>query len=375
MVLPFIRSDLVKFSAYNSCQGVSMVQTTNSIEIDKLDTNESSEDLPPQLQKKLLCTYQELIENNRYPDSSHKKLKSVIANYVNESAQLYRQTFSSKSISISNGSDELIRSILIASCLNGEGSILVAEPTFSMYGILAKTLGIPVVTVLRDEDNFAIDLQTATNAISSTKNPPIRVVFLVHPNSPTGNTLNNSEVDWLINLPENILVVIDEAYFEFSQTTLVSKLVKYPNWVVLRTFSKAFRLAAHRIGYCVANPKTISILEKVRLPYNIPSFSLAAALIAMDNHQLLLGSVLRTLTERDKLIQELRHNLALKVWDSRANFIFIKIQALNLDSKIINQKLRESGTLVREIHQGLRITVGTTEENERTLQRIQAVLS
>ena len=113
----------------------------------------------------------------------------------------------------------------------------------------------------------------------------------------------------------------------------------------------------------------------MRLPYNIPSFSLAAALIAMDNHQLLLGSVLRTLTERDKLIQELRHNLALKVWDSRANFIFIKIQALNLDSKIINQKLRESGTLVREINQGLRITVGTTEENERTLQRIQAVLS
>ncbi|WP_052312131.1 histidinol-phosphate transaminase, partial [Richelia intracellularis] len=340
-----------------------------------LDTNESSEDLPPQLQEKLLCTYQESIKNNRYPDSSHEKLKSSIANYVNESAELDRQTFSSKSISISNGSDELIRSILIASCVNGEGSILVAEPTFSMYGILAKTLGIPLVTIPRNEDNFAIDLQAATSAINNIKNPPIRAVFIVHPNSPTGNTLNNSEVDWLINLPENILVVIDEAYFEFSQTTLVSKLVQYPNWVVLRTFSKAFRLAAHRIGYCVANPKTISILEKVRLPYNIPSFSLAAALIAMENHKLLLGSVLQTLTERDKLIQELRLNIALKVWDSRANFIFIKTQALNLDVKTINLKLRESGTLVREIYQGLRITVGTPAENKRTLQRIKSILS
>ncbi|CCH67942.1 Histidinol-phosphate aminotransferase [Richelia intracellularis HH01] len=375
MVLPFIRSDLVKFIAYNPFQSGRIAQTTNLIQIDKLDTNESSEDFPPQLQEKLLCTYQESIKNNRYPDSSHEKLKSFIANYVNESAELDRQTFSSQSISISNGSDELIRSILIASCVNGEGSILVAEPTFSMYEILAKTLGIPIVTIPRNEDNFAIDLQAATSAIYNIKNPPIRTVFIVHPNSPTGNTLNNSEVDWLINLPENILVVIDEAYFEFSQTTLVSKLVQYPNWVVLRTFSKAFRLAAHRIGYCVANPKTISILEKVRLPYNIPSFSLAAALIAMENHKLLLGSVLQTLTERDKLIQELRLNIALKVWDSRANFIFIKTQALNLDVKTINLKLRESGTLVREIYQGLRITVGTPAENKRTLQRIKAILS
>ena len=138
-----------------------------------------------------------------------------------------------------NGSDELIRSLLIATCLGGEGSILVATPTFSMYGILARTLGINVVTVPRQE-NFALDLDLAQEAVSQTDSPPIRVVFMVHPNSPTGNALKMQELDWLKNLPDNILVVIDEAYFEFSQTSTVSEIAQRSNWIVMRTFSKAF---------------------------------------------------------------------------------------------------------------------------------------
>ena len=117
----------------------------------------------------------------------------------------------------------------------------------------------------------------------------MRVVFVVHPNSPTANCLTISELNWLQGLPLDILVVIDEAYFEFSQNTLVERLIKHPNWVILRTFSKAFRLAAMRVGYCVGHPQVISILEKVRLPYNLPSFSLAGALVALQNRQLLLS--------------------------------------------------------------------------------------
>jgi histidinol-phosphate aminotransferase len=374
MVLPFIRSDLAQFSAYKPHPGSDTAQPVESTQIDRLDTNESSEDLPPELQAKLVWTYQELIENNRYPDGGHEQLKNAIATYVNESAHLCSDTFTAANISVGNGSDELIRSLLIASCLAGEGSILVAEPTFSMYGILAKTLGIPVVTIPRDTDNFAMDLQAAENAITNTQNPPIRTVFVVHPNSPTGNTLTIAEVSWLKKLPENILVVIDEAYFEFSQTTLAGELSQHTNWVILRTFSKAFRLAAHRVGYCIAHPDAIAILEKVRLPYNLPSFSLAAALIAMENRQQLLASIPQTLAERSKLIQTLNQNPAIKVWDSVANFIFLQLQSPSLDIKTINQQLRISGTLVREINHGLRITIGTPAENSRTLQRIQAIL-
>ncbi|MFP3344810.1 aminotransferase class I/II-fold pyridoxal phosphate-dependent enzyme, partial [Halomonas sp. SIMBA_159] len=89
----------------------------------------------------------------------------------------------------------------------------------------------------------------------------VKVIFVVHPNSPTGNLLTNSEIDWLKNLPEDILVVIDEAYFEFSGHTLVTELPEHPNWAILRTFSKAFRLAAHRVGYCIAHPQVTQTLE------------------------------------------------------------------------------------------------------------------
>ena len=380
-MLPFIRSDLAQFNAYKPHPSSDTGEPIEkSIPIDRLDTNESAEDLPPQLKVELVQTYEKLIENNRYPDGGHGELKRAIASYVNESAHLSPSMFSSANISVGNGSDELIRSLLIASCLSGEGSILVAQPTFSMYGILARTLGVPVVNVPRDEKNFAIDLQAAQTAIETTQDPPIRAVFVVHPNSPTGNALTTAELAWLRSLPEQILVVIDEAYFEFSQTTIVSELTQYPNWVVLRTFSKAFRLAAHRIGYCIAHADAIAILEKVRLPYNLPSFSLAAALIAMKNRQLLLESVPQTLTERTKLIQALSQNQALQVWDSAANFIFLRLQphdwvSQSVDIKTIHQKLKTSGTLVREINNGLRITIGTAAENIRTLERIQAALA
>jgi histidinol-phosphate aminotransferase len=249
-----------------------------------------------------------------------------------------------------------------------------------MYGILAQTLGIPVVTVGRNEANFEIDLQAADKAIEQTQNPPIRVIFVVHPNSPTANALTTAELAWLRSLSDRVLVVIDEAYFEFSQTTLASELPQRPNWMIMRTFSKAFRLAAHRVGYCIAHPELITILEKVRLPYNLPSVSIAAALIALQNRQLLLKSIPQMLVERAKLIEALSQYPTLQVAESAANFIYLRLKPNALkqqDDYLINltQKLKTAGTLVRHISGGLRITVGTPEENLRTLSRLQTALT
>jgi histidinol-phosphate aminotransferase len=378
-MLPFIRSDLAKFSAYKPHPGSSTAEPVAS-QLDRLDTNESPYDLSPELKKKLAWEYQQRIETNRYPDGGHETLKNAIALYVNESANVAPSFFTAANISLGNGSDELIRSILIASCVGGEGSVLVATPTFSMYGILAQTLGIPVVTVGRNEANFEIDLQAADKAIEQTQNPPIRVIFVVHPNSPTANALTAAELAWLRSLSDHILVVIDEAYFEFSQTTLASELPQRLNWIIMRTFSKAFRLAAHRVGYCIAHPELITILEKVRLPYNLPSVSIAAALIALQNRQLLLKSIPETLVERAKLIETLSQHPTLQVAESAANFIYLRLKpnALNQqDDYLINltQKLKTAGTLVRHISGGLRITVGTPEENLRTLSRLQTALT
>lgn len=375
-MLPFIRNDLAQFQAYAPHPGgESGSPVASEMIIDRLDTNECPYDLPCELKQKLAWAYQHEIETNRYPDGSHSTLKSAIAQYVNRGIPDAEIPVNSDNLCVGNGSDELIRSLLIATCLGGEGSILVATPTFSMYGILAETLGIPVVKIGRNEDNFEMDLEAAQNAISQTQNPPIRVVFVVHPNSPTANALTEKEIYWLRSLPPEILVVIDEAYFEFSQTTLVGELPQHPNWVILRTFSKAFRLAGLRVGYAIANSDLIAILEKVRLPYNLPSFSQIAAEFALNNQDELLTVIPEIIAQRRLLIDAITQHPQLKVWQSNANFVYVRPKYLKLgDSETIleqiQQKFKSQGTLIRHTGGGLRITVGSPEENQRTIERI-----
>jgi histidinol-phosphate aminotransferase len=380
-MLPFIRKDLAQFSAYSPHPGgTSGEQVKSEIILDRLDTNECPYDLPDQLKQKLADHYQQLIETNRYPDGSHATLKNAIAKYVNESAgSTQNDLITADHISVGNGSDELIRSLLIATCLCDQGSIFVANPTFSIYAILAKTLGIPVVSTERNELNFEMDLTATQSIIDRTQTPPVKLVFVLHPNSPTANALTKNEIDWLRNLPENILVVIDEAYFEFSQTTLVQELSQHPNWIILRTFSKAFRLAAMRVGYAIAHPELIAILEKVRLPYNLPSFSQAAALFALTEREMLQSSIPEVLAERGKLIAALNQHQKLQVWPSHANFIYVRIKTNDLSSldqkhQDLMEKLKIQGTLIRHTGGGLRITIGTPAENQRTIQRLTAIL-
>jgi len=376
-MLSFIRSDLAQFTAYTPHPGGCEPETDRPVmAIDRLDTNECPYDLPGDLKEKLAWVYQKEIENNRYPDGGHIALKEAIAAYVNEASP--ESPVQGLNISVGNGSDELIRSLLIATCLGGSGAILVANPTFSMYAIIAKTLGIPVVEVGRSETTFEIDLTAAQEAIASTKNPPIRAVFLVHPNSPTANPLSEAELNWIGTLPPEIMVVIDEAYFEFSQTTLVGKLPQHPNWVILRTFSKAFRLASHRVGYAIAHPELITILEKVRLPYNLPGFTQAAAKTALLHRQTLLQAIPEIIQERDRLYNALVKIPQLQVWPSGANFIYVRLKNTSpaqMDPALsqIAQQLKAQGTLIRHTGGGLRITIGTPEENQRTLERFQGL--
>ncbi|NEP91167.1 MAG: histidinol-phosphate transaminase [Okeania sp. SIO2C2] len=378
-MLPFIRSDLSNLKAYTPHPGGS-----SEIPLDRLDTNECPYDLPDNLKQKLAGNYRELIETNRYPDGSHFQLKEAIAEYVNEATP--SANISADNISVGNGSDELIRSILIATCLGGEGSILTATPTFSMYSILAKTLGISIVNVGRNEANFEIDISAAQDAINQTNNSTVKVVFVVNPNSPTANALTAKELEWLLSLPEEIMVVIDEAYFEFSQTTVVEQLNKHPNWVILRTFSKAFKLASLRVGYAIAHPEVIINLEKVRLPYNLPSFSQAAAKLVLVHRQDVLSFIPEILTERTKLFDSFREISALQVWESTANFFYARLtdkglsllgENLSQEEGLNNlmQQLKNHGTLIRHTGGGLRITVGTPEENQRTIERIKDIFN
>jgi histidinol-phosphate aminotransferase len=374
--LPFLRSELTHLQAYTPHPGGAEGQSV-AMEIDRVDTNESPDDLPLMLKQELAKSWVDRIESNRYPDGGHNRLKAKIASYVMESSPIDISVLPSQ-ISVGNGSDELLRSILIATCVGGAGSILVAAPTFSMYGILAQTLGIPVVNIDRSTTNFEIDLAAAQSAITDKKNPPVRVVFMVHPNSPTGNALTAAELEWMESLPSDILVVIDEAYFEFSQQTVVAKLAQYPNWVVLRTFSKAFRLAAHRVGYAVGHPQLIATLEQVRLPYNLPSISLAAAELVLNHRQSLLSTITTIISERDRLSQILSEINNLQIWCSDANFIYARIQGVtdpDLAMANLVTQLKNQGTLIRHTGGGLRISIGTRAENQRTGLRMAQLLT
>lgn len=362
---PFIRSDLAQLTAYTSHPE----SAEQPAQVDQLDTNECPYDLPEHLKEKLAWTYQQQISTNRYPEGSHVELKQAIAAYVRETSTL---SCSADAISVGNGSDELIRSLLIATCLGGQGSILVAAPTFSMYGILAQTLGIPVVTAPRHDD-FSMDLEAAQAAISAPADAPIRTVFVVHPNSPTGNPLTAAEIAWLKSLPEEILVVVDEAYFEFSQQTLAAEVQHRTNWVILRTFSKAFRLAAHRVGYAIATPELAHVLEKVRLPYNLPAMSLAAAELAMSQRHELLQTIPEAVAERDHLYQALAQFPGLQLWPSAANFIYLRASSAEATAKLA-QDLKRQGTSIRHTGGGLRITIGSPAENQRTIAHVQLAL-
>lgn len=369
--LNFLRPEIAELLGYSSHIDEQDIPS----EIDKLDTNESPYDLPVAEKEKLAGQYQRLIESNRYPDGSHEVLKSAIAQYVNENNA---SPIDANYISVGNGSDELIRSLLIATCVGTNASILISEPTFSMYKILAQTLGITTISIPREETHFTIKRGQADQAIAqaTASGHPVKIIFVVHPNSPTGNSLTPAEIEWLQNLPEDMLVVIDEAYFEFSGHSLAQELPAHRNWAILRTFSKAFRLAAHRVGYCIAHPQLTQALEKIRLPYNLPSFSQAAALVALENRHQLLSAMTEMQSEREKLYQFLTGNSRLQVWASDANFIYWRFnlpsqQEQNQQHQHLVKTLQQQGTLLRHTANGIRMTVGTPAENQRTLERLE----
>jgi len=386
--MAFLRDDLAQLAAYQSPH-----IPEDAVEqpvLDPLDTNESPIDLPEALKESLAQQYKATIAANRYPEGDPLALKQAVMGYAAApnavaSSRITPANITPANITLGNGSDELIRSVIMATCLGNHGSIMVASPTFSMYGILAKTLGVNVCDAGRKE-NFEVDIDAAQQAIAAAAadSLPVRVVFMVHPNSPTGNALTQRELDWLKQLPEDILVVVDEAYFEFSGHTTLAEALSRPNWLVTRTFSKAFRLAAHRVGYGIAHPNVIAALEKLRLPYNLPSFSQAAAQTALANREQLLTQIPTILEERDRLYQALSGHAYLRVWPSDSNFVYARLSDRGLATLGVNtqadglanmfQSLRAKGTLVRHTGGGLRISIGTAAENSRTLANIEQVL-
>lgn len=351
MSTSFVRPDLVDFIAYEAKAIPHKI---------KMDANESPFDLPYSI-KRALAEDLVSLPLNRYPDASGSKLK-------NRLAQLLDVTL--EQIAVGNGSDELINHIILA--FGGDYSrVIFPKPTFVMYEIIAKVCGVEAKGIDLDQ-NFDIFAKTLTENFTT---HGTNLLFFSYPNNPTANCFSETEIIKVIET-KRALVVIDEAYFEFSKKSFLPLLKSYDNLIVLRTFSKAFSLAALRVGYAVSSPQLIAQIEKVRLPYNVNAFSQLAAIKLLENLPIIAEQTELILKERDRIVKELSSiaNIdGIILYKSDANFILFRVA--NPDE--VYQKLLKNGILIKNLNRSgilkgcLRVTVGKPEENDAFIEALK----
>ncbi len=324
----------------------------------KLDANENPFPWPEGLKEEIAAR----VKFNRYPDPEARALRQKISAYTGVEMP---------NIMVGNGSDELIQILMLA--FGGIGTKnVVATPTFTMYSLATAYTGGEIAEVpLVNGDT----LDTA-GLIEAARDERARLVIICNPNNPTGNSFPLAEIRQVLECTDK-LVVVDEAYFEFSGSTLTGELGRYPNLVILRTFSKAFGMAGLRIGYLLAGSPVINVLQRVRQPYNSNSYSQAAGALALDYLPQFQAQVREILAERDKLMEYLLGLDLERVYASDANFILFKPKsgAAEIHAKLLAQKVlvRYMGYLP-VAGETLRVSPGLPEENESFITALNAVL-
>lgn len=299
---------------------------------------------------------------NRYPDPMQWKVKYKIADIKGVPPQ---------NIFLGNGSDEVIDVLYRSFCRPGIDNVVIFPPTYGMYEVSAHINDVIVRKVSLTPD-YQIDMAALQEAVDERT----KLIFICSPNNPTGNSISRADIEMILNNFDGI-VVIDEAYINYArQKTFIPELTEYPNLVVMQTLSKAWGLAALRVGMAFAGEDIINVLNKVKPPYNINQAAQDLVLEALDNIIQVNEWIRETVVERDRLAASLI-NLpqVLEVYPSDANFLLAKTK----DAKAIYNYLVEKGIIVRdrskvELCNGcLRITVGTPEENATLIASIAQV--
>lgn len=299
---------------------------------------------------------------NRYPDPYQRELKTAISKI---------KGITEEGIFLGNGSDEIIDLCFRVFCNPGTDKVLTFTPTYGMYEVSASVNDIYVIKITLD-DSFQIDLSKVKPWFSD-KN--LKLIFICSPNNPTGNSVNHSDIEYII-ASFNGIVVIDEAYIDFSDKPSFIKLVeKYPNLILMQTFSKAFGLASVRIGMAFSNPAIIQYFNKLKPPYNISTINQKAALRKLDKIEEYKSQVITIKKERERLATNLKKiKITEKVYPSDANFLLVKVKNANyiyntlVDKKII---VRNRSSVIDNC---LRITVGTQSENNKLVNALKTIV-
>jgi histidinol-phosphate aminotransferase len=332
----------------------------------RLNTNENPYPLPEALVERIAERVREAARDlNRYPDRDAIELRTELAKYLSRTAG---HEVSTAHLWAANGSNEILQQLL--QTFGGPGrTALGFEPSYSMHALISRGTGTGWLSGPRNDD-FTIDVEAACKAIAEHRPD---VVFITSPNNPTGTAVAADTVLALYEAAQAArpsLVVIDEAYGEFSHRASLLPLIEgRPNLVLSRTMSKAFGAAGLRLGYLAADPAVVDAVQLVRLPYHLSSVTQATALAALEHTDTLLGYVEQLKAERDRLVAELRAT-GYEVTESDANFVqFGRFD----DSHAVWQQILDRGVLVRDngVPGWLRVTAGTPDENDAFLSAVR----
>ncbi len=297
---------------------------------------------------------------NRYPDPQQNLVKAALAKIKNVSRE---------QLLLGNGSDEVLDLIFRVFCEPKVDTVIVLPPTYGMYEVLANTNDVKILNISL-LDNY----QPNVDEILKAQNSQTKLLFLCSPNNPTANSFNADKIETLIKKFTGI-VVIDEAYIDFSsQESWIGRLNEFPNLIVIQTLSKAYGLAGIRLGACYSSTKIISVLNKIKPPYNVNQLTQETALKALQNSIKTNNEIAIIISERNKLKTDLEEiSFIMKVYPSDANFLLVKV-----DNAIVRyNQLVEYGIIVRNrtnqpiCENCLRFTVGTKEENKKLMKTLK----
>ena len=333
----------------------------------KLKPYASAKDEFKDFKKKLI--YLDANENpfetdvNRYPDPDQTALRKILAELKN---------LSQDRILFGNGSDEILDLIFRVFVEPGKDNVLINPPTFGMFEVLAGVHDAGCIKVFLSED-----FQLRVDEIKSAVDERTKVLFICSPNNPTGNAMALEDIEALCELP--VIVVVDEAYADFSaKGSALDLLDEHPNLLVTQTFSKAYGLAGLRLGMCYASPEVISLLRKVRMPYNVNTISQELALERLQDLEIVEEEVKSILEQRSLLKENLLSlKLVRKVYPSDSNFILVRVD----DADLRYRQLIDRGIVVRNrsgeplCENCLRFTVGTENENRKLMEALREMAS
>jgi histidinol-phosphate aminotransferase len=313
----------------------------------KLNANENPYGVSPLVKKAIKSLFY-----NYYPSSDYKILRRAISKYINTKKE---------NIFVSSGSDELIYLLLRSILLEGD-KVIICPPTFGIYEIATKLNRVITINIPTNK-NFTLSLANILKCCSDEK---VKVVFLCNPNNPTGNLIAQEKIIEILKTGK--LVIVDEAYYEFSKMTLSPLLSLYENLIILRTLSKWAGLAGLRIGYGIMSTKLVKQLMGIKSPFNVNIAAEAAALATFKDLSFARQSIRKIIAERKRVYKRLKRIQKIKVYKSYGNYIFIQTQKEDYES--LRQTFEKNKIALRyypELNNGIRITIGKPQQNNKVL--------